>query len=265
LDLVNKNTNVDAWCKFLEYQVEQISQLYVLQVDVNDVQRMHIFKPTEKQFYNTVKSLFDGAFLIHCFHDSEFLYGHLRATPLVDPTIIGSASFSSSIENPFMEGVDMKQDTRNLITLADAESNTTPDDTSVALSTNTSVRWQGMFQGEEYEEIPIKTRDPYFSEQDMIHWRYKTQSFLENAKLIKGTEICSFDDCVEENQKLLGIQNKDGKDQGTKEKCLQSLHILTKKAYDEQCKIRWPKLTWEGKSKSKIPVRSIEEITVKMS
>lgn len=291
LTLANKNTCLDASCKFLEYQVELVKSLHILQVfteneddDTKPRQIFHTLQPDTTNFYKTVKDLCDNASVIHCFEESEFIYGHLRATPLVDDEINAPASFVTEIANPLLEGkgftLEKGPESKKLvfqpITIEHAEDIIDPDDQK---SQNKSIRWVGALLGEDYHETPTKHKNPYFCDQEMIHWRIKTQSVVENARSISGAEMCSFVECIANNyaSSWCSTNNDVVKQQGGKEKkeeekekeeekaknILKTLYALADCMYQKQETIRWPVKKWPGKGQP--PVRSLTDIAVEMT
>lgn len=299
LILANRNTQQEASCKFLEYQLEHIAYVYLITSTDGTVQLL-----TPKEF-SVLKTIFDNARTIYCFADSEILYGHLRATPNYNDTldvVALSTAKNKGILNPFLEGVDTTQ-APDFIQLEDAESKIDPtQESKESKQKEISTRWLGVFPSSlesptsTHPKKQIKEHGEYFSEQDMIHWRFKTQSVSEDIKssIPSGFVSTSFDTCIEHNrvqpwwkeEEIVTEMTKDQKENNTFEildeyaifnlarqgnntklqKVLSyELHLLkyiVTQCYTKQQLLRWPKRKY---AKGKAPVVEYENVKVKKS
>ena len=327
--LANRNVIAEANCKFLEWQLEHVAYVYLIRELIKEGKEQNINKKAEVEIYTPdkfkeLKTVLDAAQFIYCFGSAEEFYGHMRANPThrhepiepVPPTIVASVAdtpkpnsadpddYAHTIqhnkqhENPFVLGVDVIDRNRRIkrIDLAHAESTTTPND----VKSNESVRWMGILNTEEYHDTLPKPLGTYFSDQQMIRWRFKTCSLMDDVRSSGvGLGEISFKECITHASKLSwwcaslncevlkqeakkakeAKEAKEGKDDEDHfgipmsdllvdrlRHELDLLRYLVQSTYKQNKPIHWPKTKWvavtQG-SKKKMPVTSLEFVYVK--
>jgi hypothetical protein len=293
--LANRNTITEAAGKFLEWQLEHVAYVFVMRKAKVDSansgqQEVEYYAPPE---FGQLKTVLDEAHFIYCFGEAEELYGHLRCNPTHRDEPIGAVHGSDSKDcgNPFLDGVDTKSVTVKRIDLQHADTTTCPDQNTEATESNQSVRWIGVLNTDKYHETNPKLRTVYFSEQEMIRWRFKTCSITDDVRASAvGMGPLSFKECLTQAALLpwfkadvgdvkLVLDDEDmfaaakAKDFRTlSEKAvgaeLKLLQYIVQETYGANNSIRWPRTKWvavtQG-SKKKMPVTSMELTHVKKS